>query len=788
MQTYPVISRPAPVRRWVKMPAMILGRRRRAFFLAGSLLLNAARLSAAEGNSFTIKGPGSWVQIAAVDDAAMSAAAATGKPTKLLDDHQTRVTDRSVERYVRHAQIVAAQKDLEELSQIQIEFEPSYQSLTIHHIQIRRNAAVINAFHPGEIQLLHREKELDQQIFDGSIQAVAILRDVRLGDVIDYAYTLTGDNPVARGKFAQTVQLESDVLVKRLRVRLLWPQNRKLFMRPHNTNLEPKITPGDEVEYIWERNNVVPMESEGNVPGWYDWSPWVDVSEFETWSDVVAWALPIYKIDSSASPDLLARIDAISKSVSSQEGRLLAALRLVQEEVRYLGIEMGPYSHQPTEPSRVWARRFGDCKDKALLLTVILHAFGIDAAPALVNTESGKMLDSRQPSPYTFDHAIVNVRLDGKTYWLDGTQTYQRGGLADFYDPPYARALVLRAGTKELEEIPLEPRTKPTTFAIEHYRFVSLTDPVSLTVVTTYSGEDADEMRYDLARSTPEKLSQDYLNFYATDNPKIESTAAIQIKDDESTNTLVVTEQYSIPDFWKDSIHDLSANRIVDLVRRPTVSRRSMPLRVRFPLNVRQRIEVETPFEGSEGKVTQSFHDKSMDFQYTGMQSGKTLVLEYSLKTVRDHVPVPEVPEHLVTLDNISNNLSYRVRRDSLSMNSSPTAILPLLALIGLIVGGVAIAGVVKRRRGGSRDRFISRVGESPSSAIAVSDNDAMLRHLLRLTCRCGKRLDLGKESMREETVVYDGRRITVFRIRCASCRSDMDVHFKEDQRQAEAH
>ena len=290
------------------MRAMIWGWRGRIYFLVALVLLTTRGLSAAEGESFSVKGPGSWVKIAALDDAATAAAAETGTSTILLNDHQTRVTDRSVERYVRRVQRVAAQKDLEELSQIQIDFEPSYQSLTIHHIQILRGAEVINAYRPGEIQLLHREKELDQQIFDGSLQAVLILSDVRLGDVIDFAYTLTGSNPVLHGKFAQTVQLESDVLVKRLRVRLLWPQKRKLFMRAHNTNIEPKITSGEEVEYLWERRDAAPVEGEGSVPAWYYWSPWVDVSEFETWADVVAWGLPIY-IESMALNRRISRIE-----------------------------------------------------------------------------------------------------------------------------------------------------------------------------------------------------------------------------------------------------------------------------------------------------------------------------------------------------------------------------------------------------------------------------------------------------------------------------------------------
>jgi hypothetical protein len=45
-------------------------------------------------------------------------------------------------------------------------------------------------------------------------------------DVIDFAYTIAGDNPVMGGKFDHVVDLDSNARVTRLRVRLRWPQKR----------------------------------------------------------------------------------------------------------------------------------------------------------------------------------------------------------------------------------------------------------------------------------------------------------------------------------------------------------------------------------------------------------------------------------------------------------------------------------------------------------------------------------------------------------------------------------
>src|SRR5688500_15976321 len=154
-------------------------------------------------------------------------------------------------------------------------------------------------------------------------------------------------------------------------------------------------------------------------------------------------------------PELISKIQKWQTDLQSPEQRTVAALRFVQDEIRYLGIELGRYSHQPTSPAKVFARRFGDCKDKSLLLATLLKSMGVDAVPALVHSSEGKSLDAKQPSPFAFDHVIVQAKPAGKTYWCDTTISYQRGGLHKYYEPPYERALVKRAGTVELEKIPL---------------------------------------------------------------------------------------------------------------------------------------------------------------------------------------------------------------------------------------------------------------------------------------------------------------------------------------------
>jgi len=110
-------------------------------------------------------------------------------------------------------------------------------------------------------------------------------------------------------------------------------------------------------------------------------------------------------------------------------------------------MEMGINGHKPHPPAQVLKRRYGDCKDKALLLVSLLRATGIEAAPALANTRERAALDGFLPTAYAFNHAIVRARIDGKERWLDATLTSQRGELSALSTPGYERALVLDPAT-----------------------------------------------------------------------------------------------------------------------------------------------------------------------------------------------------------------------------------------------------------------------------------------------------------------------------------------------------
>src|SRR5262249_11519260 len=153
--------------------------------------------------------------------------------------------------------------------QLQFYFEPSYQSLAIHFIRIIRAGQSMNALEPPAIKIVAKEDDLDEQIYNGTLAAIVFLKDVRAGDIVEYAYTISGTNPIFVGRFADRFNLADTEPIQTLRIRLLSPGGRTLYFRNQGTEVAAKsATYEDGKEYLWEQTGVPGVEGEDSTPDW----------------------------------------------------------------------------------------------------------------------------------------------------------------------------------------------------------------------------------------------------------------------------------------------------------------------------------------------------------------------------------------------------------------------------------------------------------------------------------------------------------------------------------------
>ena len=546
---------------------------------------------------------------------------------------------------------------VENESTLKIDFNPDYESLTWHWARIWRGGRHLERLDTNNIQVVRRETDLDEATLNGEKSAILVLNDVRVGDVIDYAYSLKGANPISGGHFSMVVPVQAGEPADRLLTRVLWPRGRGLYSLGHGCSVQPvAVTGNDSIEFMWDFKGVPAVAMEDSLPFWFDPDQWVQLSDYRTWAEVNQWALKLFQASSPFSDDLSQKI-VEWKRLPDQQQQILAALRFVQDEVRYFGIEIGASSEKPTDPSTVFSRRFGDCKDKSLLFVTILRALGVQAFPVLVNSAFGPSIQNWQPSASAFDHCIAAVQCNGRTWWLDPTMTYQHGPLAAHFLPAYGWGLVIAPGTTRLTAIP-QTTGLPQTTTTEYFHVGLLTDQATLKVVTVAEGRDADMLRATFATMKQTEIENNYTHFYSDTYSGIKMSAPIEVVDNEEQDTFQTTESYTIDKVWTQPQAGIRKYEcqfnpagIAGLLKKPVDTDRTLPLGIHFPEHEILRTEVTLPGPWPQGTDEKTITDSGFTFRKLYKSSGSKVVMEYEYQATADSVAAGAVADHIQRVD-----------------------------------------------------------------------------------------------------------------------------------------
>jgi len=557
---------------------------------------------------------------------------------------------------------------LGEAGRYQLEFNPGYQTLTIHDVQLRRDGQWQNRLDPERISLARRETGFEKDMADGEVSALIVLDDVRVGDVVRIAFTVTGSNPILAHQLidSTTMAWGSPVLDSYLRV-LADPGT---TFATHTENGAPAgivSSRGDAAEIAFHLHGAAAIDDEDDYPVWYQPYPVAMVSARRGWGDVVAWALPLYPAADALPPDLEARIADWSRLPTPRE-RLTAALRAVQDEVRYFGVEMGENTHRPAPPAETWRNRRGDCKDKAYLLSTILRRMRIEAVPAVTSMDRGQSILGYTPAASAFDHVIVRAMLDGKPVWVDATMS-QDGGPAGSTDlSRYGYALPILAGTDALEAIAPPDPQDASGIDIEERLAPADAGKVSLDVVTVYRGASANSNRDRFASSRIADISRGYADFYRKRYGQLQPASPMQMKDDRTANTVTVTEHYLLDSPFEEidastRALDVYADALSDPASLPKSMVRNGPLYVAAPGRYRHRIDLTVPAGWTARFGRESEHHGAEAFDFDREVTPRTggVAVDYRMRVREYEMPADSVAAQLQELRKANDGLSARL-------------------------------------------------------------------------------------------------------------------------------
>src|SRR3984893_14231716 len=200
-----------------------------------------------------------------------------------------------------------------------------------------------------------------------------------------------------------------------------------------------QLPPGWEYKAVWVNHAEVAPTSVGNnqwqwvvknvpaVKAEMEMPPWRGVAEimvlsmfppggsqsrgFQNWDEMGIWQAGLTRGRRDVSPEIKQKVAALTASATTPLEKMRAIATFAQREIRYVGIELGIGGYQPHPAREVFAHRYGDCKDKATLVSAMPTEIGVESYYVVIHSERGAVTTGTPPQIGIFNHLILAIKL-----------------------------------------------------------------------------------------------------------------------------------------------------------------------------------------------------------------------------------------------------------------------------------------------------------------------------------------------------------------------------------------
>lgn len=342
--------------------------------------------------------------------------------------HDNGLTDRLDHRIVR----ILDDRGVRQQSVQALSYDPAESYVDVRRARVRRADGTIEDLgSPRTVALA----SAGYRMYYDQRQVQVHFSGLRPGDTLEVAFVRR--DVAARNMFDEyfgdLVPLQGIEPRKTVEYVLEAPADKALYF---NRKVAKKIRPATDGEdgkiavYRLVEHDVPGIKPESSMPGWTEFAKFLHVSTYENWDDVGRWYWDLVEgqlvVDDKIRAGVAEAVQGLATTASTAD-KVAAIYTHVVRKTRYVGLEFGIHGYKPYRTTDIYSRRFGDCKDKASLLKVMLAEVGIDSHLVLVRTRDQGVIGTAPASLSAFNHAIVYVPsldlfLDGTAEWSGASE------------------------------------------------------------------------------------------------------------------------------------------------------------------------------------------------------------------------------------------------------------------------------------------------------------------------------------------------------------------------------
>jgi Domain of Unknown Function with PDB structure (DUF3857)/Transglutaminase-like superfamily len=282
----------------------------------------------------------------------------------------------------------------------------------------------------GEVRRFSKDEVLDVISDPNDIYNELRVKTVVAKDAADagavFGFQATSEERSIFGEDTWSFQDRLPALTSRFSVTLPagWSARGLTF---NHAKIDPQVA---GTTYTWELDNLVPIRPEPASPQVTNLAPRLAISyappdnalngpmrTFGNWTDVSRFVSELH--DPQAAPDdaLTAKARELTANAKTDLDRIRAIGQYVQH-LQYISIDIG-VGHgggiRPHAASQVFAKSYGDCKDKATLMRAMLKSVGMVSYPVAIYLGDRNYVREEWASPSQFNHCIIAISVGDET-------------------------------------------------------------------------------------------------------------------------------------------------------------------------------------------------------------------------------------------------------------------------------------------------------------------------------------------------------------------------------------
>jgi Domain of Unknown Function with PDB structure (DUF3857)/Transglutaminase-like superfamily len=180
----------------------------------------------------------------------------------------------------------------------------------------------------------------------------------------------------------------------------------------------------------WELRDLAGIESEPYMPSLSHLVPRMALTfvpppgrnkststVFQDWREVSVWLAELNDPQVQPTPPLTAKAQELTANATSEMQKIAAIARYVQG-FQYISIQTGlgrGGGYRPHTAGEIFAKSYGDCKDKVTVMRAMLKAVGITSYSVGIYSGDSSYVNEAWPSPQQFNHAIIAIKISDST-------------------------------------------------------------------------------------------------------------------------------------------------------------------------------------------------------------------------------------------------------------------------------------------------------------------------------------------------------------------------------------